>query len=117
MKLEKQLPKFLNESKLSENNLGKHGVSHKINKSAIVLMSVGLLNFIHGMLHVVQFLQSIMLFAYSTETSTNHPDNLLYNLLHNPYLAFIWAVIGILTFIIGVKDYRHHLKCGKGHKH
>ncbi|AXP81623.1 hypothetical protein CJ739_2550 [Mariniflexile rhizosphaerae] len=91
--------------------------SPKIKKSAIVLISVGLLNFIHGMLHVIQFLQSMVLIAYATERTSHHSESILDSILHHPILAFLWAIIGLLTFLIGIKDFRHHRKCGNGHKH
>ena len=31
--------------------------------------------------------------------------------------AIIWAVIGILTLVIGIKDYRHHRKCNHEKEH
>lgn len=91
--------------------------SPKIKKSAIILISVGLLNFVHGMLHIIQFAQSMLLIAYSTESHDHQDKSFLDNLLHNPILAFIWAIIGLLTFIIGLKDFLHHRKHGHSHKH
>lgn len=91
--------------------------SKKIKKNAIILISVGLLNFLHGMLHVVQFIQSMMLIAYSTQKTHGHSESLLDRILHHPLLAFLWAIIGLLTFIIGIKDFRHHRKYGIKHKH
>jgi len=87
----------------------------KIKKRAIVLISVGFLNFVHGMLHVVQFIQSIMLVAYSTQHH-HHPESMIDKILHHPVLAFVWAIIGLLTFVIGVRDFKHHRKCD-AHKH
>lgn len=91
--------------------------SPKIKKRAIVLISVGLLNFVHGMLHVIQFVQSMVLIAYSTQRTEHHSESTLDTILHHPMGAFLWAIIGLLTFIIGIKDFRHHRKCGNGHKH
>ena len=90
-------------------------VASKFKKRSIILISVGLLNFVHGMLHLVQFLQSMVLIAYST--NDHHSESNLDNILHHPMFAFLWAIIGLLTFIIGIKDFRHHRKCGNGHKH
>ncbi|MDR7131319.1 hypothetical protein J2X69_003680 [Algoriphagus sp. 4150] len=91
--------------------------SPKVKKSTIALISVGLLNLVHGTLHVIQFLQSIMLIAYSTEKPDHSSNSMLDNMLHHPMLAFLWAIIGLLTFIIGVKDFLHHRKHGNSHKH
>lgn len=80
-------------------------------KKALILISVGLFNFLHGMLHIVQFIQSILLVAYSTDTHNLGKEGWVDKLLHNPFFAFFWAAIGIMTFVIGVKDYKHHRKC------
>ena len=117
MKLEKQLRKYSNENKINNNLEMTIVTSPKVKKSAILLISVGLLNFVHGMLHVIQFLQSMVLIAYSAERTEPHSESILDSILHHPMLAFLWAIIGLLTFIIGIKDFRHHRKCGNGHKH
>ena len=110
--------KYSEESK-PDNNIDEMSVkaSSKIKKSSIVLISVGFLNFVHGMLHVIQFLQSMIMIAYSAERTDQHSESVLDSILHHPMLAFLWAIIGLLTFIIGIKDFRHHRKCGNEHKH
>jgi hypothetical protein len=80
-------------------------------KKAIILISVGILNLLHGMLHIVQFIQSLLLVSYSIETHNHDNESWIQHFLHNPFFAFFWAIIGVLTFIIGIKDYRHHKKC------
>ena len=84
-------------------------------RKSIVLISVGVLNFLHGIFHIVQFIQSMMLVAYSTHHEP-HSGSWLDNLLHSPWLAITWAIIGIATLAIGIKDYRHHRKCQHEHK-
>jgi hypothetical protein len=37
--------------------------------------------------------------------------------MHNPIFALIMGVVGILTLVIGIKDYRHHKKCATDHLH
>lgn len=32
-------------------------------------------------------------------------------LLHSPYFAILWAIVGIFTLWIGIKDFIHHNKC------
>lgn len=80
-------------------------------KSSIILISVGFMNLLHGLLHILQFLQSVILFKASTEHSHHHNDSFLESLLHNPYFALLWGLIGILTLWIGIKDFKHHKKC------
>jgi uncharacterized membrane protein YvlD (DUF360 family) len=85
-------------------------------RKSLVLISVGVLNLLHGLFHIIQFIQSMMLVAYSTHHEP-HDDSWLDAVLHSPVLAIIWAVIGILTMVIGIRDYRHHRKCAHEHKH
>jgi hypothetical protein len=33
--------------------------------------------------------------------------------LHSPILSIVWAVIGLITLYIGIKDFMHHKKCNK----
>lgn len=79
-------------------------------KKSITLISFGILNAIHGISHIIQFVQSIILASYSTHAHI-HEEGWLSEILHSPILAFVWAIIGIVTLIIGVRDYRHHKKC------
>lgn len=81
-------------------------------KRSLILISVGLLNFLHGMFHIIQFFQSILLVAYSLEKDNNHEEGVISKILHHPLFALLWAIVGIFTLIIGIKDYRHHRKCG-----
>lgn len=79
-----------------------------------ILLSVGLLNFLHGLFHIIQSIQSIMLVTYSTQHSHIHShdnkETLLDQVLHSPIMAIIWSIVGIVTLVIGIKDYRHHKK-------
>lgn len=79
-------------------------------KTSLVLIGVGVMNFLHAALHLLQFIQSIILVKASTHQH-QHDDNFLESLLHNPYFAFLWAIIGISTLWVGIKDYKHHNKC------
>lgn len=69
-----------------------------------ILIGAGGLNLLHGLLHIFQFIQSIFLIGSS---HNEHLDNLL----HNPILSLIWAVVGLATLIIGIRDFKHHKKC------
>lgn len=84
-------------------------------KKTILLISVGALNFVHGLFHIIQFIQSMLLVAYSTEHA--HEEGFIDKLFHNPIFALFWALIGIVTLAIGIKDYRHHKKCQHNHEH
>ncbi len=85
-------------------------------KRSLILISVGLLNLLHASFHVIQFIQSILLVAYSVEEHKHeHYDGWIDSMLHNPFFAILWGVIGIITLIIGIRDYRHHRKCAHEH--
>jgi len=60
-------------------------------KSFKIAIGLGLLNFIHGMFHIVQFIQSVILISETHET-------------HSVWFSILWAGIR-------VKDYLHHKKC------
>jgi len=32
-------------------------------------------------------------------------------MLHNPYFAILWGIVGLFTLWIGIKDFIHHKKC------
>ena len=82
------------------------------NKS-LFLISVGVLNLLHGLTHIVQFIQSMFLITYSIESHEN--QSCIDGLMHNPILALIWAIIGIISLVIGIRDYRHHKNCKHEH--
>jgi hypothetical protein len=83
------------------------------NKS-IFLISIGILNLLHGLTHIIQFIQSIFLISYSLEEH-HHDHSLIDQILHNPILSFVWAIIGIVSLVIGIRDYRHHKNCKHEH--
>jgi uncharacterized membrane protein YuzA (DUF378 family) len=76
---------------------------------SIFLISVGALNLLHGLTHLFQFVQSLFLITYSVG---HHEDD---NIMHSPILSIIWAIVGISSLVIGIRDYRHHKKCHDNH--
>lgn len=70
-------------------------------KKTFLLISVGVLNTLHGVLHLIQFIQSILLFGIGN----------VHELLENPFFSLLMGVIGILSLVIGIKDFIHHRKC------
>ena len=79
-------------------------------KRSTILIGLGSLNFIHGILHILQFIQSVLLVSSSLKED-NHTG--LDAVLHSPILSIVWSVIGLITLYIGIKDFRHHKKCRK----
>ncbi len=78
-----------------------------VNKNkSIFFISVGVLNLLHGIMHIFQFIQSIFLVTYSFGE-----DSWMDNIIHSPILSIIWAIIGIISLAIGIRDYRHHRDC------
>ena len=87
-------------------------------KKSLIIISVGALNLVHGMFHVLQFIQSMLLVTYSTNHSHGTEEvSWIDSIMHNPIFAIFWAIIGFITLVIGIKDYRHHRKCNHEHKH
>lgn len=64
----------------------------------------------HGLLHIIQFIQSMILLNYST---VEEDHSFIEEMIHNPIFSLIMGIVGITTLIIGIKDYIHHKKCGK----
>jgi hypothetical protein len=69
----------------------------------IMIILLGLINTLHGVLHIIQFLQSVLL-------ASGHNEQ-IEKVMENPIFSIIMASIGIITLIIGIKDYLHHKKC------
>jgi len=84
-------------------------------KKHVVLISVGVLNVLHGSFHIIQFIQSMFFVAYATHEHT-HDEGFIEKVMHNPIFALLMGIIGILTLVIGIRDYRHHKKC-ETHEH
>jgi len=84
-------------------------------KKHVVLISVGVLNVLHGSFHIIQFIQSMFFVAYATHEHT-HDEGFIERIMHHPIFALLMGIIGILTLVIGIRDYRHHKKCEK-HEH
>lgn len=80
-------------------------------KKHIVLISIGVLNVLHGAFHIIQFIQSAFFVAYASHHH-HHNESLIEKIMHNPFFALTMGIIGVLTLIIGIKDFKHHQKCG-----
>jgi hypothetical protein len=76
----------------------------------LAIISLGLLNFLHGSLHVAQFIQSMLLVSYSVGHH-HEPEGFIDGVMHSPLFGLSMGLIGLITLIIGVKDYIHHKKC------
>lgn len=78
-------------------------------KKYITLISLGVFNTLHASIHVIQFIQSMLLL--STNLEEHKSESMIEHLLHNPILNIIWAIVGIFTLYLGIKDYLHHKSC------
>lgn len=78
-------------------------------KKIIALISVGIFNTLHASIHIIQFIQSMLLLSTNIEKHEN--ESIIESILHNPILNIIWAIVGIFTLYLGIKDYLHHRKC------
>jgi hypothetical protein len=53
--------------------------------------------------------------AYATH-GHHEEHTIIDKIMHHPIFAIIMGIVGILTLIIGIKDYRHHKAC-ETHEH
>jgi hypothetical protein len=74
-------------------------------KKPLILITLGSVNVIHALLHLLQFIQSVLLGLSSVEETPLH------DILTNPIVSAFWALIGIFTLYIGIKDFNHHKDC------
>lgn len=72
-------------------------------KKIIMIIILGLINTLHGLLHIIQFIQSMFL-------ASGHNDR-IEKIMENPFFSISMGLIGLLTLVIGIKDYIHHKKC------
>jgi hypothetical protein len=72
-------------------------------KKIIAFILLGLLNTLHGLLHIIQFIQS----AFLASGSNDH----IHTIMENPIFSISMGIIGIITLIIGIRDWIHHRKC------
>ncbi len=87
-------------------------------KKYVVLILVGTLNLLHASMHLLQFIQSMILIYNNPVTfGKNKMDHMDQNvstidsILHNPYINILWIFVAIFTLYLGVKDFLHHRKC------
>jgi hypothetical protein len=76
-------------------------------KSYTTLILLGVLNVLHASTHIFQLIQSVLLMSYSL---SGHEETRFHRFMENPWVGVFWGFIGILTVIIGIRDYRHHKK-------
>lgn len=84
---------------------------YNMKNKSFLLIGLGGINILHASLHLLQFFQSIIL-VVNSQTPCEHETGLL----HNPIFNLVWAVVGIITLYVGVKDFRHHNHCHKDTK-
>lgn len=77
------------------------------NKKSLLLIGLGSINILHASLHLLQFIQSIILVVNSQATPCENETGLL----HNPIFNLVWAVVGLLTLYVGIRDFKHHNHC------
>jgi hypothetical protein len=80
-------------------------------KTFKIIIIVGLLNVIHGAIHIFQFIQSVLLTYYSL---SHKGGDWISKLMESPWMGLVWGSLGILTLYIGYNDYKHHKKENHG---
>jgi hypothetical protein len=73
-------------------------------KKYFTLFTIGLLNIIHGLTHLIQFIQSVFLASYSLSGE----ESAIHKFFENPWMGLVWSIIGIITLVMGYKDFKHH---------
>lgn len=76
-------------------------------KAFKIIIVIGLLNVIHGAIHIFQFIQSVLLTYYSFN---HNGSGWISKIMENPWMGLVWGFLGMLTIYIGYKDYKHHKK-------
>lgn len=79
-------------------------------KKNLMLIIFGFINITHGTLHIVQAIQSLLFITYISEHE-HEKESMIDSVLHNPIFGISMAFIGIITLVIGIKDFIHHKKC------
>lgn len=78
-------------------------------KRSLLLLGGSVINLIHFSTHIIQFVQSILLIE---STSHHHEhESTFEHVLHHPLMMGLWGVVGLVSFVIGIKDVIHHKKC------
>ena len=68
-------------------------------KTAYTLLTIGVINVIHGGIHLLQVAQSALMVSYSL----NHDhDNWTHKMFESPWMALVWAAAGIITIVIAL---------------
>lgn len=75
-------------------------------------MGLGALYALHGLSHVIQISQSLILASSSltNEESGGIVNKIIEATLHNPILGIFWAVLGIGSIFLAYHDRKHHKK-------
>ena len=74
-------------------------------KKHVSLIFLGVLNIVHGSMHIFQLIQSIFMASYAFDKKS---DSWVHRLMENPWMGLVWACIGVTTLVIGIRDYKHH---------
>jgi hypothetical protein len=72
-------------------------------RKSTLLIGLGTINLLHALTHLIQFLQSLLLVSGSTDWA--------HDIFESPIFGFIWAIVGLFTLWVGIKDFKHHNSC------
>jgi hypothetical protein len=80
------------------------------NKSWLIIF--GALNLLHGISHIVQFFQSLLLVSFNYNQDK---DSWWHKVFDHPIFGLIWAIIGVISLVTGIRDYIYHKKHNEHH--
>ena len=86
------------------------------NTKNISLISAGIINILHALFHIIQFIQSVVLTKQALklqEEVAAHSEDVIERIMHHPAMPLSFLIVGILSMYIGYTDYKHHKRCGK----
>ena len=73
-----------------------------------MLVGAGFLNLLHSVFHFIQIIQSFLLVkVYTFGPHLPKNQDVLHDIIHSPYLAVLWLIIGIYLFYLGIKDFKN----------
>lgn len=82
-------------------------------KRSLALIGLGIINILHSFMHVIQFVQSLVL-VNDSQNKHYHNESMIDIVLHSNFFTLLWVIIGFITLWMGIRDlinYKKSCKC------